>query len=634
MAVLAVLIIAILPDAASAAERTGGLLDGSSALSINNETLSKGTGIKSFDEGFMPIVKGWLSVLRPVTLILTSMAGMMIALGIQDGTKTVWNWTLGISLAMCFADVFYNGLGFGALLDETSSEAVRQTVPEAFDMTGEKNDVISQFFGYYKSVIYNGSKAIVPFAASLLCILTVLNASVQVALDLISGDKIKYLLTQTLKAGFIFFLITHWLGTLDTTYNTISVDIMSSMEAGFQEIGYRAGGVSDGALETGPDGVTLAEAKLKPDSIWENGFVMFDQQFKALADNVSLMHPINSLINVIFLLFVVIVTVLISIEFIMAKIEFYTIALLTLPCLPFGMLKQTEFLFQASIKAMFNLSLKLMVLAFLQAIIIPSITSLNESVCSSQGLLALSEMIKTVLGLLVLYMLVKKIPALCTSLLNGTPSLSGGDMKQMGMQAIHSGSRLAGQAAPLAAHAAGKAIRGGQAGYAWGSANTPGPGAAKMAAGAVTMAAGAMAGGVGGFAAAATKSLGQAVITNNPVTRGVTQGINSMVGNGSHGGYMNSPFKTAGANPAGAGSAAGSSAAGSNNFGVNNSAGINYASPIRKIKDTYESAKAGSSFMPSNKAASGGNTSPGSGGNTTPGAGTAATPEPKTPNNW
>jgi len=94
------------PDIAMAADSIGDVLGGGSksmtANDFSNEVISFGNDIDkgtSFTTEFKNIFLGMNTVFRSIITILTVAAGAMVAFGIEDGKKTVWQFMLGIGLA-------------------------------------------------------------------------------------------------------------------------------------------------------------------------------------------------------------------------------------------------------------------------------------------------------------------------------------------------------------------------------------------------------------------------------------------------------------------------------------------------------------------------------------------------------
>lgn len=346
----------------------------------------------------------------------------------------MWNWILGIGLALSFADFVYSSDMFQSTFSQYDGN---KYTAESFDIQIKDNaqansDFLSKFMEYYKQgIIDHGAEAIKGVCIKLLLVLFTINCSMKLALDLISGDKIKFLISETLKAGFYIFLIINWVGPSG------KFDLTGLLQTGFQEIGFMAGG---GA----------SEADLKPDAIWENGCQLLSCMLNTIIKApLSLTNTLLLIVSFVVSCYCILMT---SIEMFMVRIEFYTMALLSMPLLAFAMIEQFNFLAQKAIGAVFNLAMKCCVIAFIQAVSVPFFKIMIDQVVESSNAKLAENVLKgdfvggvqgsfmafvtLILGLVVLLMLTKKIPALVTGLLNGTPSLSGGDMTSMAMGAV------------------------------------------------------------------------------------------------------------------------------------------------------------------------------------------------------
>ena len=187
---------------------------GNEALTTN---LDLGMG-KDFNDMMQKITGGFLTIAKIVSVIMTATAGIMIAFNLGGPNKMIWNWLLGIGLALNFGGLLLNLPGFG--LDSYSLQTATsgyENIPDAiYPKTSKDNDtsfnVFAVFMDYYlNNIILPGAKALTPIAARLLIVLTVIDCSVKLALDLVSGDKIKFLVTVLLKNGFYLWLILNWI---------------------------------------------------------------------------------------------------------------------------------------------------------------------------------------------------------------------------------------------------------------------------------------------------------------------------------------------------------------------------------------------------------------------------------------
>ncbi len=379
----------------------------STALAASSDSIvAGGTGLGgNFDKQLAVIGGAFVTLAKVTVLIMTAVAAIMVGWGIEDGKKTIWNWLLGAGIA----------INFGAFLTETGIVDMANSAgtgpaaphfyePDLKDKVGDM-DVLSGFMdSYLNGVIKPGSQAILSPCLKLLLILTILEVGWEMSFKLISSDKVKYLMSVIIKMGIFMFLMMNW------------IDLMGALGQGFQQIGFLAGGA-------GADG-----ADLKPDSIYKNGFEIFTTFWeKSSFKSIGLV-----LLNLVGLLTVVIAMILTSIEMFMARIEFYTMALITIPLLPFIMLNKFAFLAEKAIGGMFNLAIKLSVISFISAMAIPFMNTFQTKMAEAKDPWTQPALLfQAVLAALVIYFLTKKIPELVTSLLNGQPNLNGAGMMDM-----------------------------------------------------------------------------------------------------------------------------------------------------------------------------------------------------------
>ena len=70
----------------------------------------------------------------------------------------------------------------------------------------------------------------------------------------------------------------------------------------------------------------------------------------------------------------VVILFLTALEMFMVRIEFWTMALITIPLLPFGVISQLKFLSDKAIGTMFNLAIKIFVVAFISTLSVNILT--------------------------------------------------------------------------------------------------------------------------------------------------------------------------------------------------------------------------------------------------------------------
>ena len=369
---------------------------------------------------------------------MTATAAMMVAFGVEDGKKSVWSWILGIGLAIQAAPIF--NAAFGGLsgmdmnvhpvipADVTSfhftvtngSSAANKANPDYWNVTGN-------FMNYYiKGIIYPAAARIVPYACRICLVLTCIDVSVQLGLKLVEGDKVKFMVSKFLTCGIYLFLITNWVGYGND---------MGGMRL--------MGRLSDGMRALGNVAMGTDQTQLGTNNIFGDCVAIASAYFNTIDKAGIVMKIFLGFVGII----VCVMLLLIAFEMIMAMFEFWTMALLTLPLLAFGTIPQLKFLSESAIKAMFNLGIKVMCIAFLTGVVTTTLDDYTKSIISAAesnwsaanmtsnkwGFISgFGEDVSNSLSLLVvvgmLWMLVRKMPQLIQGLLQGNPSLSAGDM--------------------------------------------------------------------------------------------------------------------------------------------------------------------------------------------------------------
>lgn len=448
----------------------------------NDSVLAGGFGLSSIDNDLRRLLKGITSLARPVVTIMTALAGMMVVLNIGgDHKQKIWNWILGIGLALNFGSVLWNMWGGYANIPAGRIAAAEYT----FKIFGESNltdggiDTLSQMMKYLLTYVVAGAIAIKPIAIKLLLGLALADMSIRLALDITDKDKVSWLVKTFLKIGFYVFLIHNWLG-ID------GWNLMDMLSKGFQEIGFTAGNYGEAILVSTEDvnGTIDPKDNLAPDSIVNNMFKMFSMLYgSSLPQDASFMDkavaagkryfslvtsPVSSVLIALSLLIAVICAFLTAIEMFMARIEFYILALLAIPLLAFGVIKHFEYLAQNAIRAVFNCGVKVCVIAFLQAVICQMFTRYTFEIDKSlragptgsstgTSFELLSMTLQLLLMSIIMYLIVSKVPKLIQGLLAGNPSLGGSDMTGTVMGAA--GTAAAGVGMYVGAHAAAVSAR-------------------------------------------------------------------------------------------------------------------------------------------------------------------------------
>jgi trbL/virB6 plasmid conjugal transfer protein len=383
----------------------------SAAASFSSDIGLKG-GDNAFQNNLTTMANGMFTVARIISTIMIALAGIMIAFNVETANKTTWNIILGIGLALNFGTVLMSA--FGGNFGGADQAPFEYRMHVTADEDSKWYDFLQPFTRTYIDYTKSGAVSIMPVAAKLLIVLTAISASVKISLDLISGDKMKFLVQILLETGLYLFLILNWYGH--------GIDIMGSLCSGFQAIGYHAGGYSDG---------------MGSGSLIANAVTMFTTGYGAAQEAFSIWSPISGLFTILCLVIMFILLVLAGIEMLMAKIEFFTMAMITIPLIPFAALPQTKFLFERALGAMFNLAIKVAVISFLTAMSSRILMDYCDEFAriaqdpSKGGIIGnMPVLIQAVVVSLLLYLLIKKIPDLVQGLLSGSPSLNGASMTQ------------------------------------------------------------------------------------------------------------------------------------------------------------------------------------------------------------
>ena len=459
--------------------------------------------------------KSLLTAAKLIAVIMTAAAGCMVCFGIQDSRTAFWNWILGIGLAINFGDLLLNLWSVETVSAPPRIASYDLLLKSESDPT---IDILSPFMRYYIGIIMQGAAAVAPYAINLTLILALIDGSIRLAFDLVGGDKVKFLVTTVLKVGFFIFLIHSWVGT-NSNYQ-----LMPALSSGFETMGYTAGGAQDMITEYvkgNPD----SNIEVQSNQIVTNALNFFN----IFWESASQKNLLTILVGLVCVVAAVIILFLTALEMFMVRIEFWTMALITIPLLPFGVIDKLKFLSDKAIGAMFNLAIKIFVIAFLATMSVNILTGLVENAkaasTSADFMGNISYFLQVLLYALILFFLTKKIPALVSGLLSGNPSIGGMDMKQLATSAAKgaAGAALKGAGAAGLAYGGMKALSqaAGPMG-AWGGKDSMGANALSFAG-----AAGGKAMSMMGQAASAGVN---ALKTRNPLYQGYQRGMSLLGG--------------------------------------------------------------------------------------------------------
>lgn len=336
----------------------------------------------------------------PIAKILATIAvvttGMMLMFGETSGLfKVSLQIVLGVSIAINAGDwVTY------ILSSVTPDASSVTTIDPVKAMTAP--DFVSSFMMNFQATCMRGAYNLQAPVLKILGAFAVIDIALAVSLNL-EQDHLKNIVKQTLKIGFFAFLVQQWVGG---TYGIANMIFRT-----FEVFGLKAAGMA------------IAD----PDNIIANGLNMITQMWAAIMDlkfgSIGLIVA-----DIIVMIGIVLSTFFMVIEIVMAKVEFWVISVLTIPLIPFGLLKYTNYLFEKATGAIFSLGIKLMVLSFVSAVAYPTFLTMAQTMAvvkDSKDISTMSVMLSTLLGCLMLFVLVKQAPALAQGLLSGTPSLGG-----------------------------------------------------------------------------------------------------------------------------------------------------------------------------------------------------------------
>ena len=141
---------------------------------------------------------------------------------------------------------------------------------------------------------------------------------------MVSGDKMKFLIETLVTTGFYLFLIMNWFNGDYTTASgdkmSSGMNLMGSLMEGFRSIGQQAGGFTDGSAPT--NDIIGIVCKMFLAGVGEGGGAL------------SITSPIMSLATLIALFAMVVLLFLTGLEMVMARIEFVTLAMISIIMIP------------------------------------------------------------------------------------------------------------------------------------------------------------------------------------------------------------------------------------------------------------------------------------------------------------
>jgi len=404
----------------------------------------------SFQSTMLSFYLGMKDVFKSIIVILTVASGAMVLFGIEDGKKTMWQFMLGIGLAINFGGALYEifeGTGLlGQSVDQVAMSAKGTNATAEILKNSAQNgndDILTEIMAYYSGTIINKSiPVLTAIAVRMTLVLAAIESGYKLAVDLVRGDKIHFLVSVVFKVGFFLFLITNWLS------------IGQALSGFFQAAGFMAGGELD--FDTSDPTAADDGKAFRPDSIMHNAIAMFNiimfgndnagvkagagfgfasavgSGLVAMGGGLSLLAGLGwvPLILTVFLLIAIVACLLYtSIEMFIARIEFYTFLMLSVVFLPFGVTERLSFLSNSAISLVFNSGAKMMIICFLQ-VMIASMLSTYLSKLVENPIGNFSVLFQMLIMSAFFAFITKKIPDMASAFLNGSPALSGGGFMQ------------------------------------------------------------------------------------------------------------------------------------------------------------------------------------------------------------
>lgn len=270
------------------------------------------------------------------------------------------------------------------------------------------SSILTNLLNQFVSVFTLGYARILPDARHLLWLLATLEialAGLWWAFD--DGQRIeKTLLVKIMQIGFFIWVVSN--------YDVLIQVIL----AGFIETGTKAGGGTNNALLEDPS------------LIVDYGFAATDPIFSHLKNHyLAASLPDLVLSGLAGLLILLAYFALAAAAFI-TYLEFFIVSVLGLILVPFGVFKHTAFLSEKVFGAVIAYGIRLMVLAFILAVIEPTLANIQLPVSPT-----LSQIFTVFLTAFTIAVLSWHAPGIASGLMAGSPSLGVGAMLGTGLAA-------------------------------------------------------------------------------------------------------------------------------------------------------------------------------------------------------
>lgn len=409
---------------------------GSPFGSSSGDVVTQITNFSNVDSNFQTMLRDLahaiIGMSREIVTIMTIIAAAMWSLSVQDGQKLLWNYIFGIGVALNASDFLfslYNTFIAGA--DVT----IAAPTFEGFTFKTPDNPnvpIVGPLINYFIQCMQRGAQILSTYAVNMTLLFAIITTSLNFALELNGGDKIHALVKTLLQTGFYLFLILNWVN---------GVNVCHSLLAGFESMAYVASGASDLVASAGSSELVTA-----PDQIITSAFSIF----LAAWDAIKWTSPLIALVHIISMVASFLLLCLTALEVIITRLEFWVMVTVSIILLPFGMIPQLKFLADKAIGGIINCAIKMFTVTFLGTIGVTMLNGLaKETVQMVQAnkdtwFDDITMTLSTLLFALVMFFVVKQIPKFTAGLLNGSPSLSGNDMRQAALEVAAKTSAAAG----------------------------------------------------------------------------------------------------------------------------------------------------------------------------------------------
>lgn len=409
---------------------------GSPFGSSSGDVVTQITNFSNVDNNFQTMLRDLahaiIGMSREIVTIMTIIAAAMWSLSVQDGQKLLWNYIFGIGVALNASDFLfslYNTFiaGAGVTIAAPTFEGFTFKTPDNPNVP-----IVGPLINYFIQCMQRGAQILSTYAVNMTLLFAIITTSLNFALELNGGDKIHALVKTLLQTGFYLFLILNWVG---------GMNVCHSLLAGFESMAYAASGASDLVASAGSSELVTA-----PDQIITSAFSIF----LAAWDAIKWTSPLIALVHIISMVASFLLLCLTALEVIITRLEFWVMVTVSIILLPFGMIPQLKFLADKAIGGIINCAIKMFTVTFLGTI---GVTMLNGLATETVQMVQANKdtwfdditmTLSMLLFALVMFFVVKQIPKFTAGLLNGSPSLSGNDMRQAALEVAAKTSAAAG----------------------------------------------------------------------------------------------------------------------------------------------------------------------------------------------